>query len=115
MVIGGELSEGHARALLGAPTDRAMQDIAEKTIRGRLPVRRVEELVRAARVQDEPREHEQEAKARASSAVVRDLEARLMRRLGSRVEVRDASGHGEIAIAYGSLDELDRILALVGA
>ncbi len=38
-----------------------------------------------------------------------------MRRLGTKVEVRDQSGKGELVIAYGSLDELDRVLALVGA
>jgi ParB family chromosome partitioning protein len=46
---------------------------------------------------------------------VRDLEARLMRRLGTRVELRDQDGRGEIGIAYGSLDELDRLIALLGA
>jgi ParB family chromosome partitioning protein len=34
LVISRELSEGHARALLGAPTDKAMADIADKTVRG---------------------------------------------------------------------------------
>jgi len=47
------------------------------------------------------------------SASVRDLEARLARHLGSRVLVNDVGGKGEIAIRYGSLDELDRILDLI--
>src|SRR6185369_15875848 len=55
MVIARELTEGHARALLGAPTDKAMADIAEKTVRGRLPVRKVEQLVRSARSRGEGR------------------------------------------------------------
>jgi ParB family chromosome partitioning protein len=115
MVIGRELSEGHARALLGAPSDRAMADIAEKTVRGKLPVRKVEQLVRAARSKEEgaPAAAD-EAKPKASPAI-RDLEARLMRRLGTKVEVRDKSGKGELAIAYGSLDELDRVLSIIGA
>jgi ParB family chromosome partitioning protein len=44
------------------------------------------------------------------SASVRDLEARLARQLGARVEVQDQGGKGQIAIRYASLDELDRIL-----
>jgi ParB family chromosome partitioning protein len=117
MVIGRELSEGHARALLGAPTDKAMAEIAEKTVRGKLPVRRVEQLVRAAKVREGGGDagETRADKAEAPSAAVRDLEARLMRRLGTRVEVRDKSGKGEIAVAYGSLDELDRILGAIGA
>jgi ParB family chromosome partitioning protein len=116
MVIGRELSEGHARALLGAPTDKAMAEIAEKTVRGKLPVRRVEELVREAKA----RGGEHDARARPEerqtpSPSVRDLEARLMRRFGAKVEVRDKNGKGELVVTYGSLDELDRILATLGA
>lgn len=113
MVIGRELSEGHARALLGAPSDKAMAEIAEKTVRGKLPVRRVEELVRSAKSKGAGAGG---AKPKAAaSAAVRDLEARLRRRLGTRVEVRDQGGKGELVVAYGSLDELDRVLSLIGA
>jgi ParB family chromosome partitioning protein len=115
MVIGRELSEGHARALLGAPDDKSMADIAEKTVRGKLPVRKVEQLVRAARSRGEGAKSEKEKEKAASTPGIRDLEARLLRRLGTKVEVRDQSGKGELVIAYGSLDELDRVLALVGA
>lgn len=112
MVIEGKLSEGHARALLGAPESAAIENLAEKVTRGGLSVRATEALVRTSR-----------AKAGASgggkkgpepkSASVRDLEARLMRHLGARVEIRDDKGKGEVAIAYGSLDDLDRLLTLL--
>jgi ParB family chromosome partitioning protein len=111
MVIARELTEGHARALLAAPNDKVMAEIADKTARGRLPVRRVEELVRAA----SGKQAERRPRGEQASPGIRDLEARLMRRLGSRVQVRDSGGHGELAIAYGSLDELDRLLGLIGA
>ena len=112
LVIARELTEGHARALLGAPDDKSLVEIADKTTRGRLPVRKVEELVRAARKRREGGE-KRPAAADAKSPAVRDLEARLARRLGTRVEVRDEGGTGELSIRYGSLDELDRILALL--
>ncbi|MDI1433542.1 ParB/RepB/Spo0J family partition protein [Polyangium sorediatum] len=117
MVIGGDLTEGHARALLGAPDDKAMEEIADKAVRGRLPVRKVEELVRTSRGPKEGgggKGTKADAPAPKSPGV-KDLEARLMRKLGAKVEVRDKDGSGEIAIAYGSLDELDRILSLLGA
>src|SRR6185436_10436787 len=53
MVIVRKLCGGHARALLGSPSDKAMAEIAEKTVRGKLPVRRVEQLVRAAKTRDD--------------------------------------------------------------
>jgi len=113
LVISRELSEGHARALLGAPDDRAMNEIADKTIRGRLAVRAVERLIKQARQRAKPSRGRKE-KVVEKSASVRDLETRLMRRLGTRTEVRDKDGMGELAIHYGSLDELDRLLALLG-
>lgn len=118
MVISRELSEGHARALLGVPNDKAMAEIADKTVRGKLPVRKVEQLVRAAKTREEGEPNGapgKEAGPAAVSPAIRDLQGRLMRRLGTKVEVRDDGGRGELVIAYGSLDELDRVLALIGA
>lgn len=120
MVVQRELTEGHARALLGAPDERSLADLADKVVRGRLPVREVERLVREARARAEGKpaggaKGGGGTAAPGKSAAVRDLEARLARRLGTRVEVRDVSGSGELAIHYGSLDELDRVLALLGA
>jgi ParB family chromosome partitioning protein len=117
LVISRELSEGHARALLGSPNEKAMAEIADKTVRGKLPVRKVEQLVRAAKERASSGEGKEEKKEAAAkpSAAIRDLEARLQRRLGTRVEVRDLGGRGELAVTYASLDELDRVLAVIGA
>jgi ParB family transcriptional regulator, chromosome partitioning protein len=118
MVISRELSEGHARALLGAPNDKVMADIADKTVHGKLPVRKVEALVKAARSKESRTEEGAEPgekKPAGKSPAIKDLEARLMRRLGTKVEVRDDDGKGELGIAYGSLDELDRLIQLLGA
>ncbi|WP_437515055.1 ParB/RepB/Spo0J family partition protein [Sorangium sp. So ce1099] len=119
MVISRELSEGHARALLGAPSDKVMADVAERTVHGKLPVRKVEALIKAAKEKEsraaEGGEEPGEKKPGGKSPAIKDLEARLMRRLGTRVEVRDEGGRGELGITYGSLDELDRIIALLGA
>jgi ParB family transcriptional regulator, chromosome partitioning protein len=113
LVISRELSEGHARALLGAPDEKTLKDLAEKTVRGRLPVRQVEGLVRAAKRRASGKGTADPKAPKEKSASVRDLEARLARRLGTRVEVRDKAGAGELAIHYGSLDELDRLLELL--
>ncbi len=116
MVIGRELSEGHARAILGAPTEKAMTDIAEKTARGKLPVRKVEALVRAAKQAASGGKEEKSAEGKKKkSPAVADLEGRLQRKLGTRVEVEDENGAGRVIVAYASLDELDRILRAFGA
>lgn len=47
-VVGGELSEGHARALLGARDAVDIEELAERVLRGKLSVRATEALVRQA-------------------------------------------------------------------
>ncbi len=108
-VIAAELTEGHARALLGASEASLIEQLMEQVIRGNLSVRATEALVRAkgsAKGGSSGRH-----KGAAKSASVRDLEHRLMRALGTRVEVRDRGNRGEVAVHYGDLDALDRILA----
>jgi len=106
-VVHGELSEGHARALLGAADDSAIEALADKVIKGRLSVRQTESLVRGAKDKANGKHPQQK------SANVRDIEVRLERKLGVRVEVRDREGAGEIALKYSSWDELDRILGTI--
>jgi ParB family chromosome partitioning protein len=108
-VIAGELSEGHARALLGAPDDAKLAALAEKVVRGRLSVRQTEAMVRGARLQSGAKGGAKPGKTPAT----RDLEVRLQRKLGTKIEVRDKEGKGEIAIRYASWDELDRLLELL--
>jgi len=106
-VMAGELTEGHARALMGAPDAATIEELAERVMRSGLSVRATEALVRA-RVAGKGRGGG--AAARGKSPSVRELELRLTRALGTKVEVRDHGNKGEIAIPYGSLDALDRIL-----
>lgn len=113
LVIEGKLSEGHARALLGVPEPRAIETLADKVTRGGLSVRATEALVRSSRAAAEPKGRADQGAEPRKSANVRDLETRLMRHLGAKVEVRDKKGKGEVAIAYGSLDDLDRLLNLL--
>jgi ParB family chromosome partitioning protein len=109
MVIEGALSEGHARALLGAGSAEAIEKLAERVARGGLSVRETERLVRTAK----PGASRDKDGPVKKSPSVRDLEERLARHLGTRVEIADDSGKGAIAIRYGSLDELDRILDMI--
>lgn len=106
-VIRGELTEGHARALLQVGDDAELQKLADRVVRGRLSVRQTEQLARQAKAGGKPGV---EAGPAQKSASVRDLERRLSIALGTRCEVRDQGGKGEVAIHYASLDALDEVL-----
>jgi ParB family chromosome partitioning protein len=106
MIITGELSEGHGRALLGASDPASIEALADKVRVGRLSVRATEKLVRGKK---------EGSSASPKSPSVRDVEERLTRRLGVRVELRAGKkkGRGDVVIHYGTLDDLDRILDLI--
>jgi ParB family transcriptional regulator, chromosome partitioning protein len=108
-VVTGDLSEGHARALLGAGEAAAIEEFAERVLRGKLSVRAAEALVRR-RAGSKAKRRGEVRQRDGKGATLRDLELRLTRSLGTRVEVRDRGNRGEVAIAYGDLDALDRIL-----
>jgi ParB family chromosome partitioning protein len=110
LVISGELSEGHGRALLGAPNETILAAIADKVVRGKLSVRQTEALVRAAKDAAAVKSGKTPS---VKTANVRDLETRLERKLGTKCEVRDRDGKGELAVKYSNLDELDRLLELL--
>ena len=110
----GELTEGHARALLGAPEGK-IEELAEKVLRGRLNVRDTEKLVKGLSAKAKPGAaagapaHGRGEPAR--SPAIRDLERRLAQGIGCRVHVRDSGNKGEIVIPYADLDALDRLIA----
>jgi len=108
-VIAGELSEGHARALLGAGDAASIEQLAERVVRAGLSVRATEALVRA-RAGRKAGSGGKSPPFAGGGPGVRDLELRLTRALGTRVQVRDHGNKGEVAIPYGDLDALDRIL-----
>jgi ParB family chromosome partitioning protein len=107
-VVAAELTEGHARALLGASDAAMIEQLAERVVRGGLNVRATEALVRTQVTKKT--KPGVEPKDPGKSASVRDLEHRLVRALGTKVEVRDRGNKGEIAIPYADLDALDRLL-----
>jgi len=111
-VMTGELSEGHGRALLGAPDDVQLQQLAEKVLRGHLSVRQTEALVRHTK-QEKKESNGGKSGKDGKSVSVRDLETRLQRKLGTKVELKDRGEKGEIVVKYSSWDELDRILELL--
>lgn len=109
MLNDGSLSEGHGRALLGAPNASTMMDVARKAARGQLSVRKVEQLIRGARRKNKI--DADKTPRGGKSAEVRDLESRLSRAVSARVQVEHDGPGGKVVIGYSDLDELDRIIA----
>jgi ParB family chromosome partitioning protein len=118
MLLAGDIDMGHARALLALPAGEqvmAAQEIAAK----KLSVRDAERLVaRAVQADDATGKAKPAAKSK-SRDIVR-LEERLSDLLTAAVEIRvkrrtRRGEEGEVAIAFGSLEELNGLLDKLGA
>ncbi|HEX5796217.1 MAG TPA: ParB/RepB/Spo0J family partition protein [Geminicoccaceae bacterium] len=103
----GELSAGHARALLGA---REPVGLAKVVVGRGLNVRQTEALVRADAERPERRRQGSPAKDPNTLALERDLSTRL----GLPVSLTPRGTGGTLQIAYGSLDQLDGLLRRLG-
>jgi ParB family chromosome partitioning protein len=100
----GSLSTGHARALVTAPDPAAL---ARQVVEKDLSVRQTEALAR----ETAPRAARPAAQRDADTvALERDLAANVG--LSVRIDHK-AGGAGELRIAYGSLEELDRLCQLL--
>ncbi len=116
MLMAGDLDMGHARALL--PLDGARQILsATEIVAKKLSVREAEKLV--ARQAPAARGKPQPAPAKEKSRDLLRIESSLSDALTAAVEIRvkkrtKRGEQGEVAIAFGSLDELNGLLEKLG-
>jgi ParB family chromosome partitioning protein len=109
LVAEGQLSAGHARALLATP-DRAFQEsLARRAISEGLSVRAVEDAVRAR--SDTPAEGTRaaDAPARLRPPGFLELEELLSTHLDTRVKVQMGLKKGHVLVEFATLEDLERI------
>jgi ParB family chromosome partitioning protein len=107
MLMQGKIDMGHARALIGL--DAAKQTmLAQKIALDNLSVREVEHLVK----QQAPTASKTNTRATNSDKDVQRIEENLADKIGASVKIQaKANGSGMLKIQYGSLDQLDEIIA----
>lgn len=111
MLIVGELSAGHARALLGLDKQEQQLKLAKDIVEKSLSVRQTEDLVKAF---SETKKTKKKEKEDSMAFVYRDLEKKLTSVLGTKVKVsHNEKGKGKIEISYFSDDELDRLYGIL--
>jgi ParB family chromosome partitioning protein len=104
LLLSGELSAGHARAIVSASNPIAL---ARQIIEEGLSVRATEALVRKAVPPSASRPSRPAKPAGSKDADTRALESDLSDILGLAVEILDRGGAGEIRIGYATLEQLD--------
>lgn len=110
-VEAGELSFGHARALLALENPETIQRAAQKVIALSMSVRQTESYVQGI-VNPEKKQPEQKLKEPLDPNVreARDL---LQRALGLKVTIEDRKGKGRVIIEYSNLSDFDELLETI--
>lgn len=107
-LLQGQITEGHARAMLRLPSERAQLDVLKAVLKGGLNVRQTEEMVRRMSKEPKPKtsvvERPPEEKA---------LEDKFRQALGTKVSLTRGGKGGKLVIYYYSEEELQAIYDLI--
>ncbi|RNC72215.1 MAG: ParB/RepB/Spo0J family partition protein [Desulfuromonadales bacterium] len=107
-IVEERLAMGHARALLSLESDVQVREARDAIIKGNLTVRDAENLVRRLKSGQKPK-----AKPKTAELHSADLVEQLQRRFMAKVAIRKSGKGGKVEIAYGSQDELTRIVDIL--
>jgi len=108
-IIEGRISEGHGRALLGAPDRSSLMAIFRRVTQEGLNVRATEKLVqRAAMIA-----RQRTVKPKEIDPDLLEAQERLQTALGTRVRIIPHGKGGTVQIEYFSMDDLNRLLDLL--
>lgn len=113
-LVSGEITEGHARALLGISDNRARVAAWRDVVKRNLSVRDTEGLVRKAAVSADGGATSPGVAATARrDAELADLEAKLRRALSTKVTVSPQKKGARITIDCFSAEELEHVCAVI--
>jgi len=107
------LSAGHARALLSVEDAGAQEELAARIVAEGLSVRATEELVVTHSPTDSPAPSRHPRTPRMHAPGLTDLADRLSDRFDTRVKVELGRRKGRIVVEFGSVDDLERIIAVM--
>jgi len=113
LIEDGKLSAGQARPLIGIGDKNKLASLIKKIITEGWTARKVEEEV--ARIQDPVSGAKAGAAQPKKDINITRLEDQLRARLTSRVSIaHKKNGSGKISIGYANLDDLERIIEMLG-
>jgi ParB family transcriptional regulator, chromosome partitioning protein len=110
-VAAGILSAGHAKALLAIPDPGVQATVAERIVAEGLSVRATEELVRL-KVLGGPTPRAKPKRTPTAPGLL-ELQDDLSDALQARVRITMGARKGRLAVEFGSVDDLERIIAVI--
>ncbi|MEU3621498.1 chromosome partitioning protein ParB [Amycolatopsis coloradensis] len=111
-VAAGVLSAGHARALLSLEDADAQEELAARIVAEGMSVRATEEAV-TLKKSEKPAKPKPAPRKPIQAPGLQELANRLSDRFDTRVKVDLGRRKGRITLEFGSVDDLERIVALM--
>lgn len=106
----GDISAGHARALLGLKNEEQMAPLAQKVVEKGLSVRDIERTIRLLNYEPQENESEEETALTQRKAYMHELEHRAVGILGRRVRILKTAKKKVVELAYDDDDDLEALL-----
>ncbi|MBQ8076937.1 MAG: ParB/RepB/Spo0J family partition protein [Eubacterium sp.] len=103
MTKNGEISAGHARALLAFDSEALIQEVADQIVSKKLTVRDVEKLAKR------PAAKASQRSAKRRDSFYDEVELALSEALGTKVRVNNGRNKGTLEIEFYTLDDLKNI------
>jgi len=110
-LVAGEISEGHARALLGLPEGRGRVSAWRDVVKRKLSVRDTESFVRRQLAGVPATSSSPGAQTARRDAALSDIESRLRRALSTRVKVEPQKKGAKIVIECYSSEEFENVVS----
>ena len=110
MVKNGDLSAGHARALLALSRAEAQEKAAQQVISQELSVRQTEALVKKLQEGEKPTKPKAIDEQRI---YLEEIEKNLSTRWGRKISIAAGRKKGKIELEYYDLDDLENLLSLL--
>jgi ParB family chromosome partitioning protein len=114
-VESGDLSFGHARALLPLENPETILKAAQKVSALSMSVRQTESYVQGLLNPEKKAKGEDKAKEQPVDPNVREAQDRLQRSLGLKVRIEDKNGRGRVIIEYSRLEDFDTLLEMLSS
>ncbi|MBE0610620.1 MAG: ParB/RepB/Spo0J family partition protein [Dehalococcoidia bacterium] len=110
-LVAGEITEGHARALLGLPEGRGRVNAWRDVVKRKLSVRDTESFVRRQLAGVPATSASPGAQTARRDSALSDIEARLRRALSTRVKVEPQKKGAKIVIECYSSEEFENVVS----
>ena len=105
LVIGKQLSAGHARAIAGLESEALQLEAAARAVKEGWSVRQIESYTGS-----KSKKRKKPSKSRLKAPDIREAEEVLAEALGTKVAINGTEKRGTLEIEYFAKDELDRLI-----